>query len=232
MARRAGAESFAPHRDSIPGPSNPQQVAIIERKYIAISVKSFYGHPIHCINNFSHYKTLQAFRFQYKRLTYLLTPWCRVLFEKLTGLQLVKKFPAFYATRRFITAFTSVRHLSLSWASPIQSTYPHPTRWRSILILSAHLRLGLPSGLFPSGFPTKPLQYKRLNNQSHPEVTSHDTYFFLLKFITITEGQTPFLNTSRPSVSWHVYSSTKLSVIYVPITGLNRTKEYHKMTRR
>jgi len=47
-------------------------------------------------------------------LTYFLTPWCRVLLEKLTGLQLVKKFPAFYGTRRFITAFTSVRHLSLS----------------------------------------------------------------------------------------------------------------------
>ena len=65
---------------------------------------------------------------------YLLTPWCRVLLEKLTGLQLVKKFPAFYGTRRFITALTSVRHLSLSWANPIQSTYPYPTSWRSILI--------------------------------------------------------------------------------------------------
>ena len=43
-------------------------------------------------------------------LTYILTPWCRVLLEKLTGLQLVKKFPAFYGTRRFITALTSVRH--------------------------------------------------------------------------------------------------------------------------
>ena len=60
-------------------------------------------------------------------LTYLLTPWCRVLLEKLTGLQLVKKFPAFHGTRRFITALTSVRHLSLSWASPIQSIYPHST---------------------------------------------------------------------------------------------------------
>ena len=67
-------------------------------------------------------------------LTYLLTPWCRVLLEKLTGLQLVKKFPAFNGTRKFITALTSVRHLSLSWASPIQSTYPHPTSWRHILI--------------------------------------------------------------------------------------------------
>ena len=90
-------------------------------------------------------------------LTYLLTPRCRVLLEKLTGLQLVKKFPAFYGTRRFITALTSVRHLSLSWASQIQSTYLHPTSWRSILILFTHLRLGLPSGLFPSGFHTKTL---------------------------------------------------------------------------
>ena len=44
---------------------------------------------------------------------YLLTPWGRVLLEKLTGFQLVKKFPAFYGTRRFITALTSARHLSL-----------------------------------------------------------------------------------------------------------------------
>ena len=56
----------------------------------------------------------------------ILTPWCRVPPEQLTGLQLVKKFPAFHGTRRFITALTSVRHLSLSWASPIQSTCPHP----------------------------------------------------------------------------------------------------------
>ena len=54
-------------------------------------------------------------------LAYLLPPWSRVLFEKLTGLQLVKKFPAFYGTQMFITAVTSFRHLSLSWASSIQS---------------------------------------------------------------------------------------------------------------
>ena len=47
-------------------------------------------------------------------LTYLITPWSRVHLEKLTGSQLVKKFPAFYGTRRFITAFTSARHLSPS----------------------------------------------------------------------------------------------------------------------
>ena len=32
---------------------------------------------------------------------------------------------------------------------------PYPTSWRSILILSSHLRQGLPSCLFPSGFATK-----------------------------------------------------------------------------
>ena len=80
-------------------------------------------------------------------LTYLLH--AAVLLDKLTGSQLVKKFPAFYGTRRFNTAFTNLRHLSLSWASSIRYIPPHPTSWRSILILSSHLRLGLRSGSFP-----------------------------------------------------------------------------------
>jgi len=81
-------------------------------------------------------------------LTYLLT--YLLLLEKLTDLQLVKKFPAFHGTRRFITARTSVHHLSPSWAGPTQSIYQHPKSWRSILILSTNLRLGLHSVLFPS----------------------------------------------------------------------------------
>ena len=90
-------------------------------------------------------------------LSYLFSPWSRDFLEKLTGSHVVKKFSAIYGTRRFITAFTNARQLSLSWASSIQSINPHPTSWRSILILSSRLRLGLPSGLFPSGFPTKTL---------------------------------------------------------------------------
>jgi len=49
-------------------------------------------------------------------LRHLLPPWSRDLLEKLTDSQLVKKFLAFYRTRRFITALTRVRHLSLSYA--------------------------------------------------------------------------------------------------------------------
>jgi hypothetical protein len=45
------------------------------------------------------------------------------------------------------------RHLSLSWASLIQSTPSYSTSWRSILILSSHLCLDLLSGLFSFRFP-------------------------------------------------------------------------------
>ena len=73
--------------------------------------------------------------------------WSRVLLEKLTGFQLVKKFPTFYGTWRFITAFTSARHLSLPWASSIQSIPLHPTSWRFILtshFLKLYLNIIIP----------------------------------------------------------------------------------------
>ena len=70
------------------------------------------------------------------------TPWSRFLPEKLKRSKLLNKFPAFYRTWRFITVFTTARHLSLSWATTIQSMLPHSTSRRYILILSSHLRLG------------------------------------------------------------------------------------------
>jgi hypothetical protein len=102
---------------------------------------------------------LQIIKFSWVTFyTYLLTPWSRVLPEKLKRPKLLKKLPALYGTRRFVTAFTRARHLSLSWARLIQSMPPpHPTSRRSILILSSHLCLDLPSGLVPSGFLTKAL---------------------------------------------------------------------------
>jgi hypothetical protein len=63
-------------------------------------------------------------------------------------------FPAVYGTGRFITVFLRALHWSLSWARSIQSIPSHPAPLRSTLILSTHLRLGLPSGIIPFGFPT------------------------------------------------------------------------------
>ena len=88
-------------------------------------------------------------------ISYLLTPWSRVLLEKLTGSAASQEIHRFFGARMIITVLTSARHLSLSWENSIQSSQPPPTSWRFILILSSHLRLGLPIGLFPSGFPTK-----------------------------------------------------------------------------
>ena len=77
-------------------------------------------------------------------LTYLLTPWSRVTLEKLTGSQLVKKLPAFYGIRRFITALTSPRHLSLSSATQQQSRTVNKCTsdsWRLVSCISSR-RLG------------------------------------------------------------------------------------------
>jgi hypothetical protein len=88
-------------------------------------------------------------------------------------------FPASHGTRRFNTEFTTALHLFLSLTRPIQSTSPHPTSPRSILILSTHLRLSLPSGLFPSEFP--PIIYTRSSSPPFvlhgPPISSASTYY-------------------------------------------------------
>jgi len=40
----------------------------------------------------------------------IITQWSRILLEKLTVTQLVKKFPTFYVIRRFITVLTTASH--------------------------------------------------------------------------------------------------------------------------
>ena len=97
-------------------------------------------------------------------LTYLLTPFSRVLLEKLTGSQLVKKLSAFYGTRRSITAFTSVRSLSYSSEAFVSgsfhdtflrrgaiSTTPNSPSWRNTpcrkFVTAYSVRSQLPSKL-------------------------------------------------------------------------------------
>jgi hypothetical protein len=94
-----------------------------------------------CLSSWSldiRFRTSEYFSVSLCFLIYLLTPWSRVLPEKLKRPELLKQFPAFYTTRRFITVFTRVRHLSISWARLIQSMPPHPTSRRSILISFFH----------------------------------------------------------------------------------------------
>jgi len=66
----------------------------------------------------------------------------------------------------------------LSQLDPVHN----PTSCRSILILSSHLRLGLPSDPFPSGFVTKTLCTPLLS----PIRATSPTRLFLLQLITRT----------------------------------------------
>ena len=80
----------------------------------------------------------------------LLTPWIRVLLEKLTGSQLVNKLHEVPLPHSQATTTSP-------YSEPDQSSpCPHLTYWRSILILSPHLRECIPIGIFLSGIPPKP----------------------------------------------------------------------------
>jgi hypothetical protein len=99
-----------------------------------------------------------------------------VFLEKLTSLQLVKKFPAFYGTRKFITAFTSARQLSVSWASTIHSIPTRPTYWSSILILSTP---GSPQWSLSLMFPHQnPVHASLLPHPSYILHTSNCSLFY------------------------------------------------------
>jgi hypothetical protein len=87
-----------------------------------------------------------------------------IILEKPPVAQLLNNFPTFYGTRRFITVFARALHWSLSWARSIQSIPSHPISLRFTLILSTHLHLGLPSGLFPYGLP--PISYMHYSSPS------------------------------------------------------------------
>jgi hypothetical protein len=50
-------------------------------------------------------------------ITYLPTPWSRVLLEKLTGFAASQEIPRIYGTRKFVTVLTSACHLPASSSS-------------------------------------------------------------------------------------------------------------------
>ena len=105
-----------------------------------------------------------------------------------------QEIPRIYGTRKSLTVPTSARHLSLSWANSIQSPWPPPTSFRSILILSSHLRLGLPNGLFPSGFRNIYLQARRVHVLVYSSFNAGKNEIFILNSELSTDVLTTIQN--------------------------------------
>ena len=82
-------------------------------------------------------------------LTHLLTPWSRVLLEKLTCSQLVKRFPAFYGTRKFITYRAKTRP-----RNPEVKMLNSPTKCTILFLryLYHSITLNIPTWFYPQGF--------------------------------------------------------------------------------
>ena len=110
--------------------------------------------PVQVYYAFLHFRNMKN---NNEKITYLVTQWSSVLLEKQTGFSTSQEIPRILWNPKILYRIHKYCHLSISWASSIHSVPPQPTSWRSILILSSHLHLGLPSDLFPSGFPTKTL---------------------------------------------------------------------------
>ena len=94
--------------------------------------------------------------------------------------------------------------LSVSSPSRIQSMPPHPTSWRSILILSSHLGLGLPSSPFPQAFSPNPV-YSSPGSPTCYMPRHHTVLDFIIR--------TTFSEQYRP------LSSSLCSFLHSPVTS-------------
>jgi hypothetical protein len=90
-------------------------------------------------------------------------------------------------------------HLSLCWASSIQSMPPHPTSWRSTLILSSHLRWVSKVVCCPQVFPPKPVYTSPHSNECYMPGPYHSSRFdclnnvrWAVQLVSIFVGRTGF----------------------------------------
>jgi hypothetical protein len=120
-----------------PGSSNPEAVAILTElsRFIRCHISNLYQFDGKQMRSFSFFPVI------------ITHSWRWDLLEKQPIVQVLKNFPTFYGTRRFITVFTRALHWSLSWARSISFFLPKihfnivhpPTSWSSQWSLSTWL---------------------------------------------------------------------------------------------
>jgi len=121
---------------------------------------------------------------------------------------------------------------SLSWARCTQSTLSHfISLW--FILISFHLQLHLPSGLFPSGFPTKILYtfliYPVHSWPSHPPWFHHpNIIWWNIQVMELHIMQCNILHPPATS-SLSNYCSQKPSIYILPLVW--KTK-YHTLTKQ
>ena len=108
--------------------------------------------------------------------TSLITPWCRVLLEKLTGLQLVKKFPS-------ISRNPKVHYRTHKRPPPVSILgQPNPVHIPISHLLEIHPNIIHPSTLrSPQWFPS--LRFPQ-QDRIHPPLLTHTLYLLLTNHLT------------------------------------------------
>jgi hypothetical protein len=135
-------------------------------------------------------------------LTYLLIylqSWA--LLEKVSIMQPLENFPAFYGTRRFITVFTRAFHWSLSWARSIQSIPSHPISLRSLKLFIQGI---CPGPRLLTNFHNKIIFYgeELLASHATPKLEDHPLSSVRNCLFNIFAATLHIWRASPPSATW------------------------------